>query len=110
LKDGFGHAAGDEALVRVGSILQAGVREGTSSRASEGPSLLSFSAVRPSGADREAPRRADRQQHARGRPPAGQDRLGRGRCDRRGDLDELVEAADRAMYLQKQQMPKRTSA
>src|SRR5207244_1214200 len=28
LNDGFGHAAGDEALVRVGAILQAGVREG----------------------------------------------------------------------------------
>src|SRR5207237_9792363 len=28
LNDGFGHAAGDEALVRVGGILQAGVREG----------------------------------------------------------------------------------
>src|SRR2546427_637008 len=28
LNDSFGHAAGDEALVRVGAILQAGVREG----------------------------------------------------------------------------------
>jgi len=113
LNDSFGHAAGDEALVRVGAILQAGVREGDLVARIGGDEFAVLFAGAPIlTAERIVRRLAER---------IGQSTLGVGHrlptiawgvADTTGGttVDELVEAADRAMYRQKQLMRKRTPA
>ena len=113
LNDGFGHAAGDEALVRVGAILQGGVREGDLvARIGGDEFAVLFVGAPILTAERIIRRLAERIAHST---------LGMGRrlptiawgvADATGEatVDALVEAADRAMYRQKQLMRKRTPA
>jgi diguanylate cyclase (GGDEF)-like protein/putative nucleotidyltransferase with HDIG domain len=113
LNDGFGHAAGDEALVRVGGILQAGVRDGDLVARIGGDEFAVLFAGAPIlTAERIVRRLAD--QIARGTIGAGHrlPTIAWGVADASGEatVDALVEAADRAMYRQKQLMRKRTPA
>jgi diguanylate cyclase (GGDEF)-like protein/putative nucleotidyltransferase with HDIG domain len=113
LNDDFGHAAGDEALVRIGAILQSGVRDGDLvARIGGDEFAILFAGAPILTAERIVRRLAER--------IAGST-LGLGRrlptiawgvADVTGEatVDALVEAADRAMYRQKQQMRKRTPA
>jgi diguanylate cyclase (GGDEF)-like protein/putative nucleotidyltransferase with HDIG domain len=113
LNDGFGHAAGDEALVRVGAILQAGVREGDLvARIGGDEFAVLFSGAPILTAERIVRRLAERIEHSTlgigHRLPS----IAWGVADATGEatVDALVEAADRAMYRQKQLMRKRTPA
>jgi diguanylate cyclase (GGDEF)-like protein/putative nucleotidyltransferase with HDIG domain len=113
LNDDFGHAAGDEALVRVGAILQAGVREGDLvARIGGDEFAVLFSGAPFLTAERIVRRLAER---------IANSTLGVGRrlptiawgvadATAEATVDALVEAADRAMYRQKQLMRKRTPA
>jgi diguanylate cyclase (GGDEF)-like protein/putative nucleotidyltransferase with HDIG domain len=113
LNDGFGHAAGDEALVRVGSILQAGVREGDLvARIGGDEFAVLFTGAPILTAERIVRRLAERIAHSTlgvGHPLPT---IAWGVADATGEdtVDALVEAADRAMYRQKQLMRKRTPA
>ena len=113
LNDDFGHAAGDEALVRVGAILQAGVRDGDLvARIGGDEFAVLFSRAPILTAERIVRRLAD--QIARGTIGAGHrlPTIAWGVADATGEatVDALVEAADRAMYRQKQLMRRRTPA
>jgi len=113
LNDDFGHAAGDEALVRVGAILQAGVREGDLvARIGGDEFAVLFVGAPILTAERIVRRLAER--IAKGTLGAGRrlPTIAWGVSDATGEatVDALVEAADRAMYRQKQLMRKRTPA
>jgi diguanylate cyclase (GGDEF)-like protein/putative nucleotidyltransferase with HDIG domain len=113
LNDSFGHAAGDEALVRVGAILQEGVREGDLVARIGGDEFAVLFAGAPIlTAERIVRRLAE--QIARGSIAAGHrlPTIAWGVADATGEatVDALVEAADRAMYRHKQLMRKRTPA
>src|SRR5438309_68222 len=113
LNDDFGHAAGDEALVRVGAILQAGVRDGDLvARIGGDEFAVLFSRAPILTAARVVRRLGDR--IARGSIGAGHrlPTIAWGVADATGEatVDALVEAADRAMYRQKQLMRRRTPA
>ena len=113
LNDDFGHAAGDEALVRVGAILQAGVRDGDLvARIGGDEFAVLFSGAPILTAERIVRRLAE--QIARGTIGAGHrlPTIAWGVADATGEatVDALVEAADRAMYRQKQLMRRRTPA
>ncbi|MDQ2913659.1 MAG: GAF domain-containing protein [Chloroflexota bacterium] len=113
LNDGFGHAAGDEALVRVGSILQAGVRESDLVARIGGDEFAVLFAGAPIlTAERIVRRLAERIAHSTLGVGHQLPTIAWGVADATGGatVDELVEAADRAMYRQKQQMRKRTTA
>jgi diguanylate cyclase (GGDEF)-like protein len=113
LNDGYGHAAGDEALVRVGAILQGGVRDGDLVARIGGDEFAVLFAGAPIlTAERIVRRLAER--IARSTLSEGHQlpTIAWGVADADGDstVDALVEAADRAMYRQKQLMRKRTPA
>ena len=113
LNDGFGHAAGDEALVRVGSILQAGVREGDLvARIGGDEFAVLFAGAGILTAERIVRRLAERVEHSTLGVGHRLPTIAWGVADATGEatVDALVEAADRAMYRQKQLMRKRTPA
>ncbi len=113
LNDGFGHAAGDEALVRVGAILQAGVREGDLVARIGGDEFAVLFAGAPIlTAERIVRRLAERIANSTLGVGHRLPTIAWGVADATGDatVDVLVEAADRAMYRQKQHMRKRTPA
>ncbi len=113
LNDGLGHAAGDEALVRVGSILQAGVREGDLVARIGGDEFAVLFAGAPIlTAERIVRRLAERIANSTLGVGHRLPTIAWGVADATVDatVDVLVEAADRAMYRQKQHMRKRTPA
>ena len=113
LNDGFGHAAGDEALVRVGAILQAGVREGDLVARIGGDEFAVLFAGAPIlTAERIVRRLAERIANSTLGIGHRLPTIAWGVADASGEstVDALVEAADRAMYRQKQHMRKRTPA
>jgi len=113
LNDDFGHAAGDEALVRVGAILQQGVREGDLVARIGGDEFAVLFAGAPIlTAERIVRRLAERIAHSTLGVGHRLPTIAWGVADASGEatVDTLVEAADRAMYRQKQLMRKRTPA
>jgi len=113
LNDGFGHAAGDEALVRVGAILQAGVREGDLVARIGGDEFAVLFAGAPIlTAERIVRRLAERIANSTLGIGHRLPTIAWGVADASGEatVDALVEAADRAMYRQKQLTRKRTPA
>jgi len=113
LNDDFGHAAGDEALVRVGAILQAGVREGDLvARIGGDEFAVLFTGAPILTAERIVRRLAERIAHSTLGVGHRLPTIAWGVADASGEatVDALVEAADRAMYRQKQLMRKRTPA
>src|SRR5438874_2427828 len=113
LNDGFGHAAGDEALVRVGGILQAGVRDGDLvARIGGDEFAILFAGAPLLTAERIVRRLAERIAGSTLGVGHRLPTIAWGVADATGDatVDALVEAADRAMYRQKQLMRKRTPA
>jgi diguanylate cyclase (GGDEF)-like protein/putative nucleotidyltransferase with HDIG domain len=113
LNDDFGHAAGDEALVRVGAILQQGVREGDLvARIGGDEFAVLFTGAPILTAERIVRRLAERIAHSTLGVGRRLPTIAWGVADANGEatVDALVEAADRAMYRQKQLMRKRTPA
>ena len=113
LNDSFGHAAGDEALVRVGAILQAGVREGDLVARIGGDEFAVLFAGAPIlTAERIVRRLAERIANSTLGVGHRLPTIAWGVADATGEatVDALVEAADRAMYRQKQLSRKRTPA
>ena len=113
LNDDFGHAAGDEALVRVGAILQQGIREGDLVARIGGDEFAVLFAGAPIlTAERIVRRLAERIAHSTLGVGRRLPTIAWGVADASGEatVDALVEAADRAMYRQKQLMRKRTPA
>ena len=113
LNDGYGHAAGDEALVRVGAILQGGVRDGDLVARIGGDEFAVLFAGAPIlTAERIVRRLAERIAHSTLSLGHHLPTIAWGVADADVDstVDALVEAADRAMYRQKQLTRKRTPA
>jgi diguanylate cyclase (GGDEF)-like protein/putative nucleotidyltransferase with HDIG domain len=113
LNDDFGHAAGDEALVRLGAILQGGVREGDLVARIGGDEFAVLFAGAPIlTAERIIRRLAERIAGSTLGVGHRLPTIAWGVADATGDatVDALVEAADKAMYRQKQLMRKRTPA
>ena len=113
LNDELGHAAGDEALVKVGDVLQAGVRDGDLvARIGGDEFAVLFAGTPVLTAARITRRLAER--IARGTLATGErlPTIAWGVADACGEatVDALVDAADRAMYRQKQLARKRTTA
>ena len=113
LNDDFGHAAGDEALVRLGAILQGGVRDGDLvARIGGDEFAILFAGAPILTAERIVRRLAER--IAGGTLGVGHrlPTIAWGVADATGEatVDALVEAADKAMYRQKQLMRRRTPA
>ena len=113
LNDGYGHAAGDKALVRVGAILQGGVRDGDLVARIGGDEFAVLFAGAPIlTAERIVRRLAERIAHSTLSLGHHLPTIAWGVADADVDstVDALVEAADRAMYRQKQLTRKRTPA
>jgi len=113
LNDSFGHAAGDEALVRVGAILQEGVRDGDLvARIGGDEFAVLFVGAPILTAERIVRRLAERIANSTLGVGHRLPTIAWGVADASGEatVDALVEAADRAMYRQKQLMRKRTPA
>jgi diguanylate cyclase (GGDEF)-like protein/putative nucleotidyltransferase with HDIG domain len=113
LNDEYGHAAGDAALTRLGAILQEGVRDGDLVARIGGDEFAVLFASAPLlTAERVMRRLAER--IARTTLAAGQalPTIAWGIADATGEatVDALVDAADHAMYRQKQLMRRRTTA
>src|SRR5438309_1385263 len=113
LNDELGHAAGDEALVKVGDVLQAGVRDGDLvARIGGDEFAVLFAGTPVLTAARITRRLAER--IARGTLATGErlPTIAWGVADASGaaTVDALVDAAARAMYRQKQLARKRTTA
>jgi diguanylate cyclase (GGDEF)-like protein/putative nucleotidyltransferase with HDIG domain len=113
LNDEHGHAAGDDALVRIGEILEAGVRDGDLVARIGGDEFAVLFATAPHlTAERIMRRLAETIAHET--LPAGQrlPTIAWGIADATGEatVDALVDAADRAMYRQKQLTRRRTPA
>jgi diguanylate cyclase (GGDEF)-like protein/putative nucleotidyltransferase with HDIG domain len=113
LNDDFGHAAGDEALVRMGAILQQGIREGDLVARIGGDEFAVLFAGAPIlTAERIVRRLAERIAHSTLGVGRRLPTIAWGVADATAEatVDALVEAADRAMYRQKQLMRKRAPA
>ncbi|TME62217.1 MAG: GAF domain-containing protein [Chloroflexi bacterium] len=113
LNDELGHAAGDEALLKIGEVLQAGVRDGDLVARIGGDEFAVLCPGTPIlTAARIMRRLAER--IARGTLATGQrlPTIAWGVADASGEatVDALVDAADRAMYRQKQLARTRTPA
>ena len=113
LNDELGHAAGDEALLKIGEVLQAGVRDGDLVARIGGDEFAVLCPGTPIlTAARIMRRLAER--ISRGTLATGQrlPTIAWGVADASGEatVDALVDAADRAMYRQKQLARTRTPA
>jgi diguanylate cyclase (GGDEF)-like protein len=113
LNDGHGHAVGDEALVRIGEILEGGIRDGDLVARIGGDEFAVLFASAPLlTAERVMRRLAELIAHEK--LPGGQrlPTIAWGIADATGEatVDALVDAADRAMYRQKQYARRRTTA
>jgi diguanylate cyclase (GGDEF)-like protein/putative nucleotidyltransferase with HDIG domain len=113
LNDRLGHAAGDEALVRVGQLLQQGVRDGDVVARIGGDEFAVLFAGAPFlTAERVVRRLAERIAQGTIAGGYGLPSIAWGVADATGEatVDALVEAADRAMYRQKERGRRRAPA
>jgi diguanylate cyclase (GGDEF)-like protein/putative nucleotidyltransferase with HDIG domain len=112
--DEFGHAAGDEALVRIGQLLIAGVRDGDLvARIGGDEFAVLFPGAPLLVAERAMRRLAESIADSTVTDGKGLPTIAWGVADaatRTFTVDELVDAADRAMYRQKAKMRARVTA